>query len=132
VRKDDEITTEIRVPLPKSPRRAAYTKWSVRHSIDFPLVSIAVRFDLEEDRADAPLTDLRVVVGVLGARPREVTRLEDLRGRSLGDIEVRKAIADRVHAQCKPLENVPYEAPYRRDMLRVHVSRMMAALVAAG
>jgi 4-hydroxybenzoyl-CoA reductase subunit beta len=132
VRADDEITTEIRVPVPTVPQRAAYTKWSVRHSIDFPLVSIAVRFDLESDDARAPLMDLRVVVGVLGSRPREVTRLEDLRGRSLADADVRTAIADRVHTQCKPLENVPYEAAYRRDMLRVYVERMTGALVLAG
>ncbi len=132
VRHDDEITTEIRVPLPTSPRRAAYTKWSVRHSIDFPLLSVALRFDLEHDAVSAPLADLRVVVGVLGARPREVTRLEELRGRSLDDPQVAVAVADRVHAQCKPLENVPYEAPYRREMLRVHVRRAIAAMVEAG
>lgn len=132
VRRDDEITTEIRVPLPTAPRRAVYTKWSVRHSIDFPLLSVALRFDLEHDAVSAPLVDLRVVVGVLGARPREVTRLEELRGRNLDDPQLAVAVADRVHAQCKPLENVPYEAPYRREMLRVHVRRAIAALVAAG
>lgn len=132
VRNDDEITTEIRVPLPTMPRRTAYTKWSVRQSIDFPLLSVALRFDLEHDRVSAALTDVRVVVGVLGARPREVTRLEELRGRAFNDPEVIKAVADRVHAQCKPLENVPYEAPYRREMLPVHVRRAIAALVAAG
>lgn len=130
VRADDEITCEIQIPLPTAPRRTAYTKWSVRQSIDFPLLSIALRFDLDEDRVGAALTDLRVVVGVLGSRPREVTRLEDLRGRTLEDPTVAVAVADRVHAQCKPLENVPYEAPYRRDMLRVYTRRAIAAIVA--
>ena len=32
----------------------------------------------------------------------------------------------------KPLENVPYEAPYRRRMLRVHARRAVEAMVAAG
>lgn len=132
VRADDEITTEIRIPMPTAPRRAAYSKWSVRHSIDFPLVSIALRFDLERDEVGAPLVDLRVVVGVLGARPREVTRLEDLRGIPLSDPRVAEGVAERVYTQCKPLENVPYEAPYRRDMLRVHARRTIASLVAAG
>ncbi|NJK33010.1 MAG: 4-hydroxybenzoyl-CoA reductase subunit beta, partial [Deltaproteobacteria bacterium] len=33
-REDDELTTEIRVPLAAGPRRAAYAKWTVRKSID--------------------------------------------------------------------------------------------------
>src|SRR5688500_3774397 len=72
-RGDAELTLELRVPLPKSPRRSSYSKWSVRKSIDFPLVSVALRFDLEQDSAAAAVTGMRVIVGVLGARPREVT-----------------------------------------------------------
>lgn len=132
VRAAEELTTEIRVPLPRGPRRSVYSKWSVRKSIDFPLVSVALRFDLEHDAVTAPLTGVRVVVGVLGSRPREVTRLEDLVGTRLDDPAVAAGVADRVHAQCKPLENVPYEAPYRREMLRVHTRRAIESLVAAG
>lgn len=132
VRTDDEITTEVRVPLPASPRRTAYVKWAVRKSIDYPLLSIALRFDLAKDSVDAAIERISVVVGVLGARPREVTRLEDLHGRPLSDPAVAIAVADRVHQQCKPLENVPYEAPYRREMLRVRTRRAIADLVKAG
>jgi len=131
VRADDEITTEIRVPLPTGPRRTAYVKWAVRKSIDYPLVSVALRFDLAADTVHAAIEHVAVVVGVLGARPREVTRLEDLRGRVLSDPAVATAVSDRVHQQCKPLENVPYEAPYRREMLRVRTRRAIAELVAA-
>ncbi len=131
VRGADELTTEIRVPWPGRPRRTGYSKWSVRKSIDFPLVSVALRFDLERDASNAPIVGLRVVVGVLGARPREVTRLDDLLGVPLDDPKVARAVADRVHQQCKPLGNVPYEAPYRREMLRVHTRRAIEALVSA-
>lgn len=131
VRADDELACEIRVPLPTGPRRCAYTKWSVRKSIDFPLVSIALRFDLDADRVDAMITAVRVVVGVLGARPREVTRLDDLVGARLNDPAVAEAVATRVHGQCKPLENVPYDAGYRREMLAVHTRRAIAAMVGA-
>ncbi len=127
-RQDGELTLELRVPLPKTPRRSSYSKWSVRKSIDFPLVSVALRFDLEADAVQAPVVGMRVVVGVLGARPREVTRLEELVGKSLADPALAQGVADRVHAQCKPLENVPYEAPYRREMLRVHTRRAIEAL----
>jgi 4-hydroxybenzoyl-CoA reductase subunit beta len=132
VREDGEVTTEIAVPLPTGPRRATYTKWTVRGSIDFPLVSLALRFDLAADSVSAEVTRVKAVVGVLGSKPREVTRLDEAVGRRLDDPELWRVVADRVHTQCKPLENVPYEAPYRREMLRVYARRAIAALVAAG
>ena len=132
LRKDDELTAEILVPLPRGPRRSHYAKWTVRGSIDFPLVSVALRLELAEDHVHAPVTDAHVVVGVLGSKPRRVTRLDDVLGRPLDDRAFSQAVAERVHQQCKPLENVPYEAPYRRQMLRVHTRRAIEALVAEG
>lgn len=131
-RADDELTTEILVPLPSGARRSHYAKWTVRGSIDFPLVSVALRFELRDDRVSAPVTEAHVVVGVLGAKPRRVTRLDDVVGKALDDHALHQAVAERVHQQCKPLENVPYEAPYRRQMLRVHTRRALEAMVAAG
>jgi CO/xanthine dehydrogenase FAD-binding subunit len=131
-REDAEVTTELRIPVPKSPTRARYTKWTVRGSIDFPLVSVALRFDLDGDSAQAKVTDLRVVVGVLGAKPRVLTRLDEVLGKSLSDPEVAKLVSERAHVQAKPLENVPYEAPYRRRMIQVHTRRAIEAIVSAG
>jgi 4-hydroxybenzoyl-CoA reductase beta subunit len=131
-RADDEVTTEIVVPLPTRPRRAGYAKWTVRRSIDFPLVSVALRFDLERDSVHAPVEGLSVVVGVLGSKPRVVTRLDDAIGKKLSDASFAAIVAERAHAQCKPLENVPYEAPYRRRMIEVHTRRAIASLVAKG
>ena len=53
-------------------------------------------------------------------------------GLDLSDPEVVTQVSERAHAQAKPLENVPYEAPYRRRMIRVHTRRALQALVAAG
>ena len=127
-----EVTAQVRVPRPRGARRARYAKWTVRGSIDFPLVSAALRFELASDSVHAAIDEAHVVVGVLGSKPRVVTRLEDVVGKKLSDPAVATAVADRVHAQCKPLENVPYEAPYRRQMLRVHVRRAIEAIVAGG
>jgi len=132
VREDGELTTQIRVPVPSGPRRSAYVKWTVRKSIDYPLVSVALRFDLEADDVHAPVTGVTVVVGVLGAKPRIVSKLDDALGKKLSDPAVARIVSEAVHKQCKPLENVPYEAPYRRQMLRVHTRRAIEGLVAAG
>ena len=129
VREDAELTTAIRVPLPAGPRRSAYAKWTVRKSIDFPLVSLALRFDLEADDPHAAITGVRAVAGVLGAKPRIVARLDDVVGKKLSDPLVAQIVSAAVHKQCKPLENVPYEAPYRRQMFKVFCNKAIAEIV---
>jgi 4-hydroxybenzoyl-CoA reductase subunit beta len=123
-----EITTAITLPLPTGARRSAYVKWRPRGSIDFPLVSVALRFDLEDDRRDAPITGVRVIVGVLAARPREVKGATAAVGRPLG--EVADLVSEATYAECKPVENVPYEAAHRRQLIRVLTRRAIEALAA--
>lgn len=128
VRLPGEILTQVRVPMPSGPRRTGYARWAVRGSIDFPLVSAAIRFDLDGDAPDARVTDTRVVVGALVAKPKRVSKLEDIAGRRLNDPELPSLIADRVFEQCKPMENIPYDAAYRRQMLKVHTRRAIEAM----
>lgn len=124
-----ELMTEVRVPRPAGARRSAYAKWTVRKSIDFPLISVALRFDLDEDRADARITFAKVCVGVLNAKPRVLRRTDKLVGKALGDPATIEAVCKLVYSQCRPLANVPYEAPYRRKMLPVYTRRVMRELL---
>ena len=130
--KPGEMTVELRIPLPTGPRRTKYVKWSVRKSIDYPLLSVALRFDLASDSAHAEVTGVYVVCGVLGSKPRVVTRLDEVLGKKLSNVAVARIVSEATYAQCKPLENVPYEAAYRREMLRVYTRRAVEAMVAGG
>lgn len=127
----NELMTELRVPLPAGPMRTAYAKWTVRKSIDFPLVSVALRFDLDADTTAANITEARVCVGVLNARPRLLKRADSLVGRRLDDPQTIEKVCELAYKQSKPLENVPYEAPYRRKMIPVYTRRAMQRLIAA-
>lgn len=120
-----ELMTEVALPVPTGPRRSAYAKWTVRKNIDFPLVSVALRFDLDTDASDARIVDARVCVGVLNARPRSIRRTEILHGKRLGDESAIRGLCDLIHKQSRPLENVPYEAPYRRKMIPVYTRRVI-------
>ena len=131
VREDAELTTAIRVPLPTGPRRSAYAKWTVRKSIDFPLVSVALRFELAEDSPHAEVKAIHVCAGVLGAKPRVVKKVDEAVGKKLSDPAVARIVSAAVHKSCKPLENVPYEAPYRRQMLQVFTKRAIEQLAAS-
>lgn len=125
-----EITAEIRVPLPAVATRACYSKWTVRKSIDFPLVSIAMRFELAGDSVDAEITGATLCLGVLAAKPK-VLRSDKLVGLTLSAPETAELVGELCFKQGKPLDNVPYEAGYRRRMLRVFGRRALRELCVA-
>ena len=77
------------------------------------------------DEAQAPRLDhLQVAASVLGPRPRLVKGLDRFRGDRLGP-SVAGAVADEVTRQCRPLDNVLYDADYRRRLLGTLVRRQL-------
>lgn len=120
-----EILTRVHVPL-RANRRLAYRKWSVRRSIDFPLVNVALRLD---KNPDGTIAELVAVVGVLAARPKVITRLsQELSGHAL-NAGMTETIAEAIFRQCRPVPNVPYDPAYRREMLRVQAKRAVMNLL---
>jgi len=121
--KEGEFTLEIRIPIPSTTNAAIYSKWAPRQSIDFPLVSIAMNFT----HKDAVIEDAMIVVGVLAAKAK-VLRTTTLQGLSLRDATTAQRVGELCYKQGKPLENVPYSASYRRDMLAVFAKRAVLDL----
>lgn len=126
---EGEVTAEICVPIPAAASRATYAKWTVRKSIDFPLVSIAMHFGLERDSVDSAITQARVCLGVLAARPK-LLRADTLIGMRLSDPASAELLGELCFKQGKTLDNIPYEASYRRKMLRVFARRALQDLAA--
>ncbi len=120
---DFEIVVGVRVPCPAATTRIGYRKWAVRNSIDFPLVSVALR--LTTDSA-AKVTGGMLVVGVLGPRPRVLDLLR-FAGRAI-DGRLGQDLGAWAFDRCRPLPNVPYDAEYRRERLVVEVRRLCAQL----
>ncbi len=145
-RASDEIVTEIRIPLmgPVSNgrgadrdrsrfgpdalavhRRSAYRKLRQRNSIDFPLLSVAVVGDFEQD---GTVAGLRGVVSALGARPRVLAGWDEIAAGERLRPEVIEALAERARAQCRPLDNIIVDAEWRRAMVPVQVRRALGEL----
>ncbi|HET7321349.1 MAG TPA: FAD binding domain-containing protein, partial [Longimicrobiaceae bacterium] len=121
VRQHEEIVKRVRIPLPSPRLRTAYKKVRQRNSIDFPLLSIALATELEDDGV---VRDISLVVSALGARPRELSGLvERTAGKPLEDsIE---DIAEISFKQCHPLENIIVDPEWRRAMVPVYVTRVL-------
>ena len=124
-REPGEIVTRIRVPLPEPELRTAYIKLRQRQSIDFPLLTVPVAADVDPENR---IRSLRGVVTALGARPKELTRWEELaEGEVLTD-ELIEGLAQGAFKQCHPLENMIGDAEWRRAMVPVHVTRALRKL----
>lgn len=126
-----ELLVEVRVPGTPAGHRGAYGKLRERGSIDFPLLGVAARLDLDGDggvgRADLVLTALQ-------ARPVRVRRAPELLvGTNVGTASFEHAVAEvcaAAHKQCRPLANIPGDADYRHAMVPVYVRRTLLAAAA--
>ncbi len=118
-----EIVTALVVPV-RDGRRSAYEKLRRRGAIDFPLLSVAVRADVD----DGVVSALEVVVSALAARPRRVAAARLAVGRSVTELSV-EAIGAAARKECAPLPNVDADTEWRRDMVPVLVGRALRAAV---
>lgn len=124
-REPGEILTEVCIPLASARKRAAYAKLRQRKSIDFPLLTVAVAADVENDGTVRSITG--VVTG-LGARPRELTGWQEAAaGRTLDD-ELMTELAERAFKQCHPLENIIVDTEWRHAMVPVYVRRALEGI----
>jgi 4-hydroxybenzoyl-CoA reductase subunit beta len=115
----DEILVEARLPAPPAGAFAGYQKLRPRASIDFPVLSVAVA----GTRDGELLRTARVVVSVLGAKPREVSGVGALVEGKAATPEVLEAIAAAAYKQARPLTNVPLDPEWRHEMVPVMVKR---------
>lgn len=117
-----EVIVAVRVPLPEPGTQVTYRKWSVRKSIDFPLVSVALRLDCAQGLLRSGL----LAVGALNPRPRVLT-LERWAGRAVDDT-LAAELGQYAFERCRPLPNIPYDAEYRRERIAVEVRRAVLDL----
>ena len=123
-----EILTSIHIPRQADGHKSAYGKLRDRGSIDFPLLGCAVRLDVDDDGV---VTDADLCAVALVAKPARVKGVADLlRGTTPGTPEFEtavEAVAQAAYKQCRPMDNVPGDAGYRREMVPVYVRRTVLA-----
>ena len=128
-----EILVEVRIPPTPEGHRGAYGKIRDRGSIDFPLLGVAARIDFD---ASGTVERADVVVTALAARPLRIQKagasLSGARRNSPEFDERIREVAELSHRQCHPLENIPGDAEWRREMVPVLVRRTMSAAAEGG
>ena len=120
-----EIIATIQIPIPTTSTKFTYSKWAMRKSIDFPLVSVAIRLEIDPKNPQT-LEGGLIVVSVLGPKPKLIP-LDKYASRSL-DSSLAADLGELAYKRSKTLPNVPYESNYRRKRLAVEVKRAVLSL----
>ena len=119
-----EILVSVLIPCDSEGRRkSVYHKWAVRQAVDFPLVSLAMVCDMDDEGL---VKDLRIAVGALGPRPKLIKGTAKFVGGAL-DEHVAEKVSELLRKQCSPLSNLLYDIEYRRHLLGVLGKRQILA-----
>ena len=123
-----EILISIRIPPTGAGHRGAYGKLRERGSIDFPLLGVAARLELD---AQGVIGDADLVLTALAARPVRIKKpAELLRGVRVATPEFEAVLVqcgEAAHKQCHPVANIPGDHDWRREMIPVYVRRTLGA-----
>jgi 4-hydroxybenzoyl-CoA reductase subunit beta len=120
---DGELLVRVHVPKVGAGlvRHEGYAKLRHRDAIDFPMLSVGVRFDVDSDHI---VRACKSTVSALGSKP-NVLVTDSLVGRVLDDALVDE-LAALAHKKCTPLKNITDEPSWRKEMVPVFVKRACA------
>ena len=117
---EDEMLTEITIPLPKGHYSSSYEKLRIRKSLDYPLISCAV---LLSGNGDGKVKNSRVVLGSAGSYPKIIEKASKaLDGKAICDIDIEKA-SEAALQQVEAADNLTMPASYRRRMAKIVTKR---------
>ncbi|EYF04784.1 FAD binding domain-containing protein [Chondromyces apiculatus] len=121
-----EVVVRVAIPITAG-RRSAFEKLRRRGAIDFPLLSVAARVDLNDGDEGQPTSvrAIEVVVSALGARPRRLRAALAVPVGSPVD-GLPSALAEAAFKECKPLTNLDDDVIWRRQMVRILVRKAVA------
>jgi 4-hydroxybenzoyl-CoA reductase subunit beta len=123
----DEIVAGVSLPIGEG-RRSAFDKLRRRNAIDFPLLSVAARVDLD----GSAISSVDVVVSALAARPRRLNAAQKVPPGTAASLELVRSLAAASKRECRPLDNVEGDPEWRHEMVPIVVERLLSRLVGPG
>jgi carbon-monoxide dehydrogenase medium subunit len=117
---EDELLTEVRLPLLSADTRSGFYEFS-RRAGDFAIAMALATYRIEGGRIAAP----RVAVGGAEPHPRRITEAEQILAGQAPSPGAFAAAAERAAQAVDPMEDVNNSAQYRRDLVRTVVRRAL-------
>lgn len=122
---DEELLYEIQIPPVPSNSKSIYLKLSPRHSMDLPIVGVAVLAISK----DGVCKDIRISLGAVAPTPIRAKAAESiLKGEKFNDQVIEK-VAETAAGESRPITDHRASAEYRRDMVKVLVKRAINQII---
>lgn len=120
----DSSSLLTRITIPRWPgHRGTYRKVRSRAAVDFPQLGVAAAAGFDGDI----VTELRVAVGAVMPKPKEIKGTEIAVGSPLTD-EIINQVAALVHKQTRPQKSLHGDVAWRRHMARIEAHRALETL----
>jgi NADPH-dependent glutamate synthase beta subunit-like oxidoreductase/CO/xanthine dehydrogenase FAD-binding subunit len=111
---NDEIVTEIEVPIPSAGTRSTFTKFALRQSIDFPLVSCAAAIKSEK----GVVKEAKICLNAVYNTPYRATKAENyITGNPINDKSAEEA-ANAITTDTCPLINNRYKIQIAKTLVK--------------
>lgn len=117
--KPDEILTRVLIPKPRAKRFEKFAKLRHREAIDFPMLSLAMRYDLDDAGV---ISAAKLTVNALAAKPKCIN-VDIMVGKRPSD-QLAQEVGAFAKARSIPLTNICDDPQWRRDMVEVYVRRL--------
>ena len=118
-----DLIAALVVPV-RPERRALYSKVTTRSAHDWPALGLAVSLERRDDR----IVDPRVVLSAALDKPTRLSQTEEvLRSAPLGPALFAR-VCDAADAEVDITSDSRGSAPYKRQLLRVHLDRALQSL----
>ena len=116
---DDEILTEIHIPVPPPGSKSAFLKFALRKSIDFPIVNCAAMITTSAGKVKAA----RIFLNAVYVKPYRALRAEDaILGKEIDEANA-EAAGNAFVSDAKPL-------PHNRYMVQIAKVMVKRAILA--
>jgi 4-hydroxybenzoyl-CoA reductase subunit beta len=119
---DNELLTEIIIPLHDGNHSSSYEKLRVRKGLEYPLVSTAVF--LSEDK-NGNLDHARIVVGAAASAPKIIENVSSYLNKGNLSAEDMEGVANLADSLSEMVNNLSVPAVYRRKMVKVVTKRAL-------
>jgi carbon-monoxide dehydrogenase medium subunit len=117
---DEELLTEVRLPLLSADTRVGFQEFS-RRAGDFALSMAVTTYRLENGR----IADPRVGIGGAEPFPRRIAEAEAVLNGQAPRPDLFQAAGEAAAAAIEPLEDIHTSADYRRDLVRAMTRRAL-------
>ncbi len=112
---DDEVVTQVRVPIPRNGSGGAYLKFE-RRAGDFAVASVAVQVSLQKD---GTCSEIAIGLGAVGPTAIQASKAEAvLRGKKVDEALLKDA-ASQASAEADPFSDIRGSAQYKRHLVGV-------------